>query len=99
MRLSKKTVNILQKSISKNFGDVDIYLFGSQVNDAKKGGDIDLALDVELSREMFRKRKIALITDLSKIDFAYDIDLVDFNTTDILLATEIRTNGIKISSL
>jgi len=35
MRLSKRIVNILQNNIKKSFGDVNVYLFGSRIDDTK----------------------------------------------------------------
>ena len=47
MRLSKRLKASLIKSILESFGEVDIYLFGSRTDDSKKGGDIDIAVDVD----------------------------------------------------
>ncbi len=98
MRLSQKVVSILQENIIKSFGNVNIYLFGSRTDDTKKGGDIDLALDVELSKEEFRKKKSLFLSLLTRIDFAYKIDIVSFNTKDELLHSEIQKNHIKLNS-
>jgi len=98
MRLSKRVIDILRENILKSFGNVDIYLFGSRTDDTKKGGDIDLAIDVELSNEEFRKKKFSLLSLLTRIDFAYKIDIVSFNTKDELLYSEIRRNFIKLNS-
>ena len=97
MRLSKRIVNILQDNIIKSFGDVDIYLFGSKTDDNKRGGDIDLAIDVNISRQDFRKKKSLFLALLMRIDFDYKIDIVNFNTKDELLYNEIRENNIKIN--
>ncbi len=97
MRLSKRIVNILQDTITKSFGNVNIYLFGSRTDDNKKGGDIDLAIDTNLSRQEFRKKKSLFLSLLIRIDFDYKIDIVDFNTKDELLYNEIQQNNIKIN--
>ena len=97
MRLSKRVVKILQDSIKKSFGNVDIYLFGSRVDNSKRGGDIDLAIDSNFSREEFRKKRAIFLAHLIRIDFDYSVDVVDFNTKDKLLYYEIRKNCIKIS--
>jgi len=97
MRLSKRVLNILQKNIQKSFGNVNIYLFGSRTDDNKKGGDIDLAIDTNISREEFRKNKSLLLSMLMRIDFDYKIDIVNFNSTDQLLHNEIKENHIKIN--
>ena len=96
MRLSKRVLKILEDNIKKSFGNVDVYLFGSRVDDTKRGGDIDLAIDSNLPREQFRKNRATFLANLIRIDFDYSVDIVDFNTNDKLLYNEIRQNCIKI---
>jgi predicted nucleotidyltransferase len=96
MRLSKKVLSVLIEAKESSFGAVDFYLFGSRVDDFKKGGDVDLALDVKLSKSEFRKKKLQFLTFLLRKDFAYEVDLVDYNTSDSLLFNEIRNHSIKL---
>jgi len=43
MRLSKKEIQVILRVAKEIYGEgVEIYLFGSRINDEKKGGDIDL---------------------------------------------------------
>ena len=42
MRLSGYEIDAIKKAFRETFGDGMIYLFGSRVDDAKRGGDIDL---------------------------------------------------------
>lgn len=44
MRLSPYEVSSIKKAFAETFKEGKIYLFGSRVNDAKRGGDIDLYL-------------------------------------------------------
>jgi predicted nucleotidyltransferase len=97
MRLSQKVKQKIVESVYKTFGHVDIYLFGSRVDDTKRGGDIDIALDVQLSKEEFRKKKTKFFTTLMKMDFFYDIDLVLMQNSDKLLQDEIQNNHIKLA--
>jgi len=97
MRLSKRIINIIQDNIRKSFGDVNIYLFGSRTDDNKSGGDIDLAIDTNISKQEFRKKKFLFLAMLMRIDFDYKIDIVNFNTKDELLHDEIRQNNIRIN--
>lgn len=96
MRLSNRIIDVLQENIKKSFGDVNIYLFGSRTDNTKRGGDIDLAIETNLSKEEFRKKKSLFLSLLIRIDFDYKIDIVNFNTKDKLLYDEIRKNNIKI---
>ena len=44
MRISQEEANFLKKEISAILPDALIYLFGSRVDDDKKGGDIDIMI-------------------------------------------------------
>ena len=96
MRLEKIVTNKIKEAIYESFGNVNIYLFGSRTDDTKTGGDIDLAIDVDISRMEFRKNKIKFLTNLIKKDFDLKIDLVNYNTKDLLLKTQIEKNCILI---
>ena len=97
MRLSNRIVDIIKKSVKSSFGDVDVYLFGSRVDDEKKGGDIDLAIDVDISKNDFRERKIKFISSMLRFGFDLKIDLVQYKQSDIFFANEINSNSIKIA--
>lgn len=96
MRLKKYIIDKLKQSVYESFGDVNIYLFGSRTDDTKKGGDIDIAIDTNLSRLEFRKKKVKLISNLIKNNFELKIDIVDYNTKDKLLYDNIRNSALKI---
>jgi len=91
MRISKLIIKKIKYAISKSFGDVEVYLFGSRLIDTKRGGDIDIAIKSNYSKEEFKKRKIKFFTELLKMDFDYKIDVVNFNTDDLLLKKELKT--------
>lgn len=96
MRLKKNIINKIKQSVYDSFGDVNIYLFGSRTDDTKKGGDIDIAIDSNLSRLEFRKKKIKFISNLIKNNFELKVDIVDYNTKDKLLYENIRNSALKI---
>lgn len=46
MRLTQYEIKSIKKAFLETFKDGKIYLFGSRVDDTKKGGDIDLYIDL-----------------------------------------------------
>jgi len=96
MRLQKRIIDIITQSVFHSFGDVDIYLFGSRMDDTKKGGDIDIAVDINISRVEFRKNKAKFISNIIRLGFDLKIDIVPYNTKDSLLYQQIRKNSIMI---
>ncbi len=57
MRLTKHEIESIKKAFQETFENGKIYLFGSRVDDTKRGGDIDVALDINLQRDDFRRKK------------------------------------------
>ncbi len=100
MRLENIVLTKIKEAIYDSFGNVKIYLFGSRVNDTKKGGDIDIAIDIAIDIDLnsmeFRKKKIQFLTYLFKRDFHLKIDLVNLNTKDDLLKKQILKDGVLI---
>ena len=76
MRLKQWEVNTIIKNAKKIFGDdVKVYLFGSRIDDSKRGGDIDLYVESDdVSYEKQRKFWISLQIGLGeqKIDIIYN---------------------------
>ena len=80
MRLSEKEIETIKSEIYKNFGAATIYLFGSRLQDDKKGGDIDLFVISKGRSNLFEKR----IKTAAKLERALSkpVDIVvhrDFN--------------------
>ena len=76
MRLNKNEIKIIIQNAKKIFGDnVKVYLFGSRVDDTKKGGDIDLYIQSNnVSYDKQSKFWISLQIELGeqKIDIIYN---------------------------
>lgn len=46
MRLSPAQIDTIRKTAHRNFGvDASVWLFGSRVDDSKRGGDVDLYVE------------------------------------------------------
>ena len=78
MRLSKKYHQTIKKYFNELF-DGEIYLFGSRVDDNKKGGDIDLYIvpkDKSLSAEELFDKKIKYLSKLQLSLGEQQIDII-----------------------
>ncbi len=65
MRLDKNDTNIILSTVESIFGNVKVYLFGSRLDEQKKGGDIDLFIVSEEKSNLFEK-KIKVISKLER---------------------------------
>ena len=77
LRLNKEEIKIIKDIINKNFGKSEIYIFGSQINPNKLGGDIDIY--VITSKKIDLKTKLLtkiLLQDklLKKVDIIISTD-------------------------
>ena len=83
MRLSKFEINIIKRVACEVWGaKTIIYLFGSRTDDSKKGGDIDLFVDLETEQE---PKKIML----QKAEFLGKLDLfLGEQKIDLLIRTQ-----------
>jgi predicted nucleotidyltransferase len=82
MRLSISEINIIKNVACEVWGDqAMIYLFGSRTDDSKKGGDIDLFVDLEEEQEPKRIM-------LQKAEFLGKLDiLLGEQKIDLLVRT------------
>jgi len=74
MRLKQNEVNIIKSSILKYIEDAKIILFGSRVDDTKKGGDIDIF--IETKHQVSLKQQIKILTDLEINGISRKVDIV-----------------------
>jgi predicted nucleotidyltransferase len=78
MRLTNKEINIIKSQTFKLFEEVQIYLFGSRIDNNKKGGDIDLYIIPKNKKDTFRKKLLlkARLEDLlfKPVDIIVAID-------------------------
>ena len=98
MRLTTHEVISIKESFHQVFGDGQIYLFGSRVDDKLKGGDIDLfiQLDTILStKELLKKKSILKIKLYDKIG-EQQIDIIVSKDKTRLIKQEALNKGIKL---
>jgi predicted nucleotidyltransferase len=49
MRINNETIELIKELANKYFGvDNKVFIFGSRIDDSKKGGDIDLYIETSL---------------------------------------------------
>ncbi len=75
MRLTNKEIDTIKNSVLALDASAHVYLFGSRVDDAKRGGDIDLLIESNvLTKQDLRKvrRQFFDIFGEQKIDLVLD---------------------------
>ena len=78
MRLTAQETTAIHDAVNRHFGDsAEVWLFGSRVENSRKGGDIDLYVETDLTDgdAIFRKR-IKLLAELSRPLAERKVDLV-----------------------
>ena len=78
MRLTPEQIAMLKEAASEYFGaDASVLLFGSRVDDSKRGGDIDLLVcPGPDARDQIFSRRIRLLTRLERMLGERKIDVV-----------------------
>lgn len=94
MRLSEQYIEVIKKYFNQYF-DGEIYLFGSRVDDSKRGGDIDLYLVVSDHDNLF-ERKIKFLARVKRELGEQKIDVVFNKDKNRLVEKEALKWGIKL---
>jgi len=93
MRVSQYLKKIFQEATAHSFGRVTVTLFGSRVDNENRGGDFDLAIKGEFTKEGFKRAKIQFFRYLLEKDLDLPIDLIHYNRVNSLLQSEIDSKG------
>ena len=56
MRINKEDIKIIKTKVKEIFGEVETYIFGSILNDKKRGGDIDIFIRTDFNKDTFNKK-------------------------------------------
>lgn len=93
MRLKENELKSIKNLFAKVFEHGDLYLFGSRVDDSKKGGDIDLYI-VPQSAYNLTSKKIDFLVLLKKAIDEQKIDVVIDRGKDRLIDRIAKTTGV-----
>jgi predicted nucleotidyltransferase len=59
MRLTNSQLTIIKQTVANILGmDANVYLFGSRVDDMKKGGDVDLLIETQIDSKLLEKMRL-----------------------------------------
>jgi len=94
MRLKNNEIQAIKTTFNAIFKSGDIYLFGSRIDDTKKGGDIDLYISTPNKKDMVSK-KIDFLVQLKRKIGEQKIDVVLDYTTDRLI-DNVAKQGIRL---
>lgn len=96
MRLTTEEREQIKQQVNLVFGEGSrILLFGSRVDDKKKGGDIDLFIEPQRLCNEF-EQKIDLLTKLQLVLGDQKIDIILAKDADRLVEQEARKNGVPL---
>jgi len=95
MRITETEKTSIRDTFQEVFGEGEIYLFGSRVDDTVKGGDIDLFLIPRNSQDLLEKKLDFLVTLKEKIG-DQKIDLVISRDKTRLIEKEAMEKGVKL---
>ena len=95
MRLSSVEIETIKSSFAKSFGDGNIYLFGSRVDDTQRGGDIDLYLKPDDKANLYQK-KINFLVNVELAIGEQKIDIVFAENPQRHIEQEAIKKGIKL---
>lgn len=81
MRLTDFEINAIKQSAQEVFGPkVEVFLFGSRVDDEKKGGDIDLYIKAQQGNDLKHKIRFMILLEQT----------IGEQKIDVILATDER---------
>ncbi len=102
MRLNDNEKKAIIKAVKKHFEpQANVFLFGSRIDDSKRGGDIDLYIETRLKNKELIVAKLKTMTDiqLSLGDRKIDIVTAEPDVTDDdlpLIIRKARETGIAL---
>ena len=94
MRLTDYEVKMIKQVFLDIFKHGNIYLFGSRVDDEKRGGDIDLY--IQTNNKNILTKKIKFLSKIKQIIGDQKIDIVISRDKTRVIEKEAIANGIQL---
>ncbi len=96
MRLKPEQTQLIKSTIARHFGGAArVWLFGSRVDDAKRGGDVDLFVQPDGLFDRFTAR-MRCLSDLEQ-GLPYPVDLVvEDPAQDLAIYRIARESGVRL---
>ena len=95
MRIHNYIREAIVDAAQSSFGKCEVILFGSRVDDAKRGGDFDIAIKTALNYEEFKKARIKFFKMLLLKELDVPIDLIYYPLASSDFKKEID-KGVKL---
>lgn len=99
MRLTEQQVQTIKALVSEEFGsEVRVHLFGSRLDDSKKGGDIDLLVqsDTVIDQKLHKASSLAARLQMSLGEQKFDIVVKDTQTADSAFYREVTRTAAQL---
>ena len=96
MRLTDYEQEVILKCFDEVFGDGQIYLFGSRVDEDAKGGDIDLYI-IPQNQENLSKKKIDFLVDLKEKIGEQKVDVLVSRDKNRTIEQEAIRSGVELN--
>jgi predicted nucleotidyltransferase len=95
MRLTKSEISSIKSIFNEVFKSGDIYLFGSRVDDNKKGGDIDLYIRSDNITNKI-EQKIEFLVKLKQKIGDQKIDVIISTNPNRVIEQEAISSGVRL---
>ena len=77
MRISDQQKKAILESVAAELGsDARVFLFGSRVDDTKRGGDIDLFVEIPFKIDNIVRKKLRILSQIQRRIGEQKIDLI-----------------------
>jgi predicted nucleotidyltransferase len=95
MRITQQQAKAIVQQVKAIDAEAAVYLYGSRVNDALKGGDIDIAI---LSNNIAIKDKVAIQMNLYDVLEGLKLDILVVEDTEMPFWQVVQSSAINLKA-